>query len=63
MATSAATLVKWIGEHGHEAYVAPDGAIMAWLTWTEGRGADMVVGGHWERVEPTVKAVRDWLGY
>lgn len=53
-------LVDFIARHGFSARVTEDGAIEALALWTDGMGH---AGESWERIEPTLEAVRDWLGY
>lgn len=53
-------LIKFIAAHGIKARVASNGHIEALgQYYSSGRGAS----SKWESIEPTARAVRNWLGY
>lgn len=57
--SNAQKLVAFIKSHGNDAFLS-EGAITASVVVKYPNGE---VRTEWERVQPTLQAVRDWLGY
>lgn len=56
---NAAQLVAYIAKHSINAHVGRDGKIVAEAVYCK----DGVAFSEVETIEPTLQAVRDWLGY
>lgn len=54
-----AQLITFIEAHGFEARSTEDGKIVGLMIYCK----DGKAYGEWETIEPTAKAVRNWLGY
>lgn len=59
-------LIQIIQAHGARAVALPDGGLLCEVLYAGAGFPDTACefyGPYWERVEPSINAVRDWLGY
>lgn len=52
-------LISFIKAHDFDAHATEDGKIAGLMIYCQ----DGVAHGQWEVIEPTARAVRNWLGY
>ena len=55
--TKVQRLILFIQEHGHDAVALPSGKIAATEEFSDGHESEV------EELEPTLTAIRNWLGY
>lgn len=54
-------LVSFIGRHDSQAFICRDGSIVASVEYVDCNTGRAFTA--YEVIEPTISAVRDWLGY